>query len=121
MSSGVKCRPAVGATYKAERFYYQRHQCVVEKLAELPDRRYAQVATSYELSLMIRDDNPVVWYNLGCVRSLVGQKSDAVKALDKALELGFSNYELLATDTDLDPLRERDDFKALMAEIPPSR
>ncbi len=30
--------PAVKATYKAERFYYQRHQCVVEKLAELPGK-----------------------------------------------------------------------------------
>jgi hypothetical protein len=30
--------PSVGATYKAERFYYQRHQCVVEKLAQLPGR-----------------------------------------------------------------------------------
>jgi hypothetical protein len=30
--------PAVRATYQAERFYYQRHQCVVEKLAQLPGR-----------------------------------------------------------------------------------
>lgn len=28
--------PAVKASYKAERFYYQRHQCVVEKLTGLP-------------------------------------------------------------------------------------
>jgi predicted esterase len=112
-AEGLAAQRCLNSLYSVLSFYLP--------LAELPDRRYAQVATSYELSLMIRDDNPVVWYNLGCVRSLVGQKSDAVKALDKALELGFSNYELLATDTDLDPLRERDDFKALMAEIPPSR
>jgi predicted esterase len=107
---GLAAQRCLNSLYSVLSFYLPQ--------AELPDRRYAQVATSYELSLMIRDDNPVVWYNLGCVRSLVGLKSDAVKALAKALELGFSNYELLATDTDLDPLRGRDDFKALMAEIP---
>ena len=85
---------------------------------DLPEGRYAQVATSYELSLMIRDDNAVVWYNLACVRALLGQKSTAVEALAKSLEHGFNRYELLETDTDLDPLRKRDDFKALMASIP---
>ena len=87
---------------------------------DLPQGRYAQVATSYELSLMIRDDNAVVWYNLACVRALLGQKSTAVEALAKSLEHGFNRYELLETDTDLDPLRKRDDFKALMATVPAS-
>jgi hypothetical protein len=85
---------------------------------ELPRGRYAQVATSYELSLMIRDNNAVVWYNLACVRALLGQKTDAVAALASALEHGFNRYDLLETDTDLDPLRKRDDFKALMASLP---
>jgi len=67
---------------------------------------------------MIRDDNAVVWYNLACVRAQLGQKNDAVEALASALEHGFNRYELLETDTDLDPLRKRDDFKALMASIP---
>jgi hypothetical protein len=87
---------------------------------DLPEGRYAQVATSYELSLMIRDDNAAVWYNLACVRALVGQKSTAVEALAKSLEHGFNRYELLETDTDLDPLRKRDDFKALLASVPAS-
>jgi len=30
--------PAVKASYKAERFYYGRHQCVAERLARLPGR-----------------------------------------------------------------------------------
>jgi hypothetical protein len=69
---------------------------------------------------MIRDDNAVVWYNLACVRAHLGQKSDAMRALASALEHGFNRYELLETDTDLDPLRKRDDFKELMATVPAS-
>jgi predicted esterase len=81
----------------------------------LPKQQYAQLAVSYELALMIRDDSPRIWYNLGCARARLGQKRKAVEALARALELGFKNLELLETDPDLDPLRSRDDFKALVA------
>jgi hypothetical protein len=91
-------------------FYYPRD--------DLVQRRYAHVARSYELANLIRDDNPIVWYNLACVRAQIGQKSSAIEALENALKHGFNRYELLRTDTDLDPLRDRSDFKALMAEIP---
>jgi predicted esterase len=86
-------------------------------LDDLPKQRYAQVAASYELALMIRDDHPVVWYNLACVRALLGQRKGAMEALEKAVENGFRNTELLASDTDLDPLRKRDDFKTLLGSL----
>ena len=107
---GLAAQRCLNRLYVALSFYLP--------LNDLPQGRHAQVATSYELSLMIRDDNAVVWYNLACVRAQLGQKSDAVEALASALEHGFNRYELLETDTDLDPLRKRDDFKALMASIP---
>jgi predicted esterase len=107
---GLAAERCLNRLYTALSFYLP--------LDDLPQGRYAQVATSYELSLMIRDDNAVVWYNLACVRAQLGQKSDAVEALANAFEHGFNRYELLETDTDLDPLRKRDDFKALLASIP---
>ena len=104
---GVAAQRCLNSLYSALSFYLP--------LDDLPKQRYAQVAASYELATMIRDDNVVVWYNLACVRALLGQKNDAVEALAKALELGFDNFELLNTDPDLDPLRSRDDFKVLLA------
>jgi predicted esterase len=106
---GLAAQRCLNSLYSALSFYLPQE--------DLPRGRYVQVATSYELSLMIRDDNAVVWYNLACVRALLGRKADAVAALASALEHGFARYDLLETDTDLDPLRERDDFKALMASI----
>jgi len=106
---GLAAQRCLNSLYSALSFYLP--------LGDLPKGRYAQVATSYELSLMIRDDNAVVWYNLACLRAQLGQKNDAVEALASALEHGFNRYELLETDTDLDPLRKRDDFKALMASV----
>ncbi len=106
---GLAAQRCLNSLYSALSFYLP--------LGDLPEGRFAQVAASYELSLMIRDDNAVVWYNLACVRARLGQKSAAVEALVKSLEHGLNGYELLETDTDLDPLRERDDFKALMATV----
>jgi predicted esterase len=77
--------------------------------------QYERVAVSYELGLEIQEDNAVGWYNLACARALLGREDAAVAALERALELGFDRDELLATDPDLDPLRDRDDFKALLA------
>ena len=79
------------------------------------EKRYSHAATSYELALMIRGDNPVIWYNLACVRALLDREESAMEALRQALELGFNRPDLLATDPDLDTLRHRGDFKTLLA------
>ena len=107
---GLAAQRCLNSLYSTLAFYFP--------LVDLPKKRYAQVAVSYELANMVRDDNPVVWYNLACVRALLGRKNDAVRALARALEHGFNNSELLATDADLDSLRKREDFKVLMAERP---
>ena len=109
---GLAAQRCLNRLYTALSFYLP--------LNDLPQGRHAQVASSYELSLMIRDDNAVVWYNLACMRARLGQKKDAMEALAKSLEHGFNRYELLETDTDLDPLRKREDFKALLATVPAS-
>jgi predicted esterase len=77
------------------------------------EERWSHVATSYELALMIRDDNPVIWYNLACARALLNREGSAMEALKQALDLGFNRFDLLATDPDLDVLRDREDFKEL--------
>ena len=64
---------------------------------------------------MVREDNPVVWYNLACMKARLDRGDAAMVALGRALEAGFNRPELLATDEDLDPLRDRDDFKQLLA------
>jgi len=79
------------------------------------EKRYSHAATSYELALMIRDDNPVIWYNLACVSALLTREELAMEALRQALDLGLSQPDLLATDSDLDTLRDREDFKELLA------
>ena len=110
-AEGRAAAQCLASIYSSASFYLPR-----EALAE---QRYQSAATSYELAVMIRDRNPVIWYNLACARARLGRERSAVEALEHALEGGFSNLDLLATDPDLDPLRARDDFKALVNSYNP--
>jgi predicted esterase len=107
-ADGLAARRCLNSLYAQLSFYLPRE--------DMPRKRYSHAATAYELSLEIRQDNPVVWYNLACARAQLRQKSAAVEALARSIELGFNNPELLATDTDLDPLRKRKDFQSLIGD-----
>ncbi len=66
------------------------------------------------------------WYDIACVFSLASAKiSDkkkecadrAMELLHKAVEEGWNDAKHTAKDPDLDPLRDRDDFKKLLADL----
>ena len=41
----------------------------------------------------------------------------AMECLQKAVKAGYKDHALMTKDTDLDPLREREDFKELLADL----
>ena len=66
------------------------------------------------------------WYDLACVCSLAsgkgtGEKQSyanrAVEMLQKAVKVGYKDAAHMREDSDLDPIRERDDFKKLLADL----
>ena len=61
--------------------------------------------------------NPLVFYNLACSYSLAGEFDQAAAALEKALQLGYRDFEWLAKDPDLKPLRANAAFDDLKAKI----
>lgn len=52
-----------------------------------------------------------ILYNLACGYSLLGQKEKAISFFADAIEAGFSNYEHIQQDTDLDNIRDDPRFK----------
>jgi hypothetical protein len=104
---GVTARRAVNALATGLDFYLARDFTAAGQ--------YDRLALCYELGLMIQRDNPTLWYNLACALTLLGREDAAMDALEQALVRGFDHEELLATDPDLAPLRDRDDFRALIA------
>jgi tetratricopeptide (TPR) repeat protein len=59
-------------------------------------------------------DNATVHYNLACSLALVGEKDKAIKALRGAIRRGFADFNKLREDEDLESLREKREFKALL-------
>ena len=103
---GEAAQQCLNTAYASLSFYLPRDLAAAE--------RYADLATSYDLALSIRDNSPVIWYNLACARARLGRADDAVSALARALDLGFNQRDLMRTDSDLDSLRDRKDFKELL-------
>jgi tetratricopeptide (TPR) repeat protein len=61
--------------------------------------------------------NPLVFYNLACSYSLIGQVDQAAHALKKALALGYRDFKWLAKDPDLRTLRKHPLFRDIEAKI----
>jgi len=53
-------------------------------------------------------------YNLACSQALAGRPDEAIDSLSSAILLGYDDLAHLEIDPDLDSLRERPDFRALL-------
>lgn len=53
----------------------------------------------------------VVFYNLACSFALVGEPEKAIDALEKSVELGYSDWQHMLNDSDLKTLHEDPRFK----------
>ena len=62
-------------------------------------------------------DDCIVWYNLACSLSLVGQGDDAIVALDRAIAAGYDDIEHLMTDTDLAAVHQHPQFEPLRRRL----
>jgi hypothetical protein len=111
-----------------ERFLTGRAPYPVERTLLTTGREaVAEVNTLAEA----KDVNAPTLYDPACVYSLssAAVKNDAklvdryatraVELLRQAVAKGFKDAEHLKKDTDLDPLRSRDDYKQLLQELQP--
>jgi clan AA aspartic protease (TIGR02281 family) len=65
---------------------------------------------------MIEDDpeDPGNWYDKACLMSLMGRHDEAVQALTASFEKGFRSIPHVDNDDDMDPIRDREDFRNLL-------
>ena len=55
------------------------------------------------------------WYNWTNVYGLLGERSECIRELRKAVEGGFFNYPLMLTDSFLDSVRQEPEFQEVLA------
>jgi tetratricopeptide (TPR) repeat protein len=62
-------------------------------------------------------DNATAHYNLACSLALSKRKTDALRALQEAINRGYNDYDWMAQDTDLQILQTSAAFQKLLAEL----
>lgn len=67
----------------------------------------------------LKPGNSTAHYNLACSLALKKRKADAMRMLQKAVELGYRDVDWMIQDPDLDSLKRHPSFKKLVAMISP--
>ena len=62
-------------------------------------------------------DSPIVFYNLACSYSLTDRFDQALRALERALELGYRDFAWLVRDPDLKKLRAQPEYEEFREKI----
>jgi tetratricopeptide (TPR) repeat protein len=65
----------------------------------------------------LRPNDPIAIYNLSCDYSLLGQYTEAIQSLRRAVGAGYRDVEHLMADADLSPLHRHPEFEALVLEL----
>jgi TolB-like protein/Flp pilus assembly protein TadD len=68
-------------------------------------------------ALAIDPEDSWMLYNTACFYAVQGERDEAIKCLEQALELGFGHREWIDHDSDLDSLRDHPRFQALLSQL----
>ncbi|MCB9895644.1 MAG: hypothetical protein H6839_14450 [Planctomycetes bacterium] len=99
--------------YELGRTLYPRSRRVLDGLVvtyAAAGRHADALQASAEL-LKAEPDNPRHHYNYACGLCCLGRTEEALAALEKACQLGFTDFEHLTNDPDLTPLRDCPQFR----------
>ena len=64
----------------------------------------------------LRPTDALAHYNLACSYARLNRANPSVKALRRAVELGYRDFRYMLEDADLDPIRQDPRFRKLMLE-----
>jgi tetratricopeptide (TPR) repeat protein len=100
----------------------RRHPDNVEALAELGhvytrQKRYVLGLEVDQRLVRLVPDSPIVHYNLACSLAILGEKTDALDALEQAVGLGYDDAAFMLQDEDLSRLRGDPRFHDLVRRL----
>ena len=67
--------------------------------------------------VQLRGADPLCWYNLACSYALLRRADEAVEALQRAVELGYSDVAHLQHDPDLLNVRHAPKYRQLLESL----
>ena len=63
--------------------------------------------------------NATAHYNLACSLALLKRKAAALRSLHQAVQLGYTDFDWMQQDPDLDALKESPGFHSLLEQLKP--
>jgi predicted esterase len=105
----LSARRQLASVYVQTAFYVPR------TLLERKD--YPRAVLSLSVAREIEPEDPGVWFGLARAQAGQGRKGEALEALNRAVDLGFSSLERLESEPDLEGLRGTDGYRALVARL----
>lgn len=76
---------------------------------------YAQAIEALNRMLYLQPGNPDIYYNIACIYAKQNKTRESLEWLKSAINKGFKNWELIASDKDLDSIRNSEEYKKIMA------
>jgi hypothetical protein len=76
--------------------------------------KYAEAADKGRELIAGRPDQPYLYYNVACCKSLAGQATDAVEHLRHAIDMWEGCRDMAKEDSDFDPIRDEPAFQELL-------
>lgn len=85
-------------------------------LARLRSRegRLVQAIALYKKMRILEPENSTIYYNLACLHARQGQKAAAVRLLEKAIQKGYDNWELIRNDPDLESIQKTEAYRNIL-------
>ncbi|MCG9889712.1 MAG: tetratricopeptide repeat protein, partial [Thermosynechococcaceae cyanobacterium MS004] len=78
--------------------------------------RTEEAIASYDKAIELKPDLHQAWYNKACCYALQNNLESAIANLSHAITLSPDEYrELAKTDSDFDPIRDNEQFQALIS------
>jgi tetratricopeptide (TPR) repeat protein len=64
-------------------------------------------------------ENATAHYNLACSLALSKRRTDALRSLKQAVALGYTDFDWMTQDPDLDDLKDHPEFVKLLDQLKP--
>lgn len=85
----------------------QIYQDIICQYEKLPEKEQQNIGLDYG----------TCYYNIACYQSLQKKTEEALKSLELAYQNGYTNYQHILNDTDLDNIRREKAFEETLAKI----
>jgi len=80
--------------------------------------RHLEAIEAFKRAIELGYRKATAMYNIACGYALINDKDNALVWLQRAIDAGFDQWDNIASDSDLDPIRTDPRFKKLRAGLP---